>query len=264
MIIDISQYNNVTDWDKVAKNVDGVIMRLGYRGYINGGLVRDKKFVKNYAECKKRGIPFGIYFVTQAISDMEVISECEFILANVDIDKCKLGIWLDDEYSTHKELKGRRDTIANDLRTYLVNVFIDYFKNRDKLCGLYTGDYWLVDKLIYDKLRVDYYWIARYGINNGTINKKPTHKHIIHQYTSVGKCDGIAGNVDLNYTDFKFGEVDFQLPNLNGYGLKIIEALEINGYDSSFAFRKKIAEKIGIKDYIGTAEQNLKMIEILR
>ena len=33
MIIDISYYNTVTDWRRVAESVEGVIIRLGYTGY---------------------------------------------------------------------------------------------------------------------------------------------------------------------------------------------------------------------------------------
>jgi len=32
-IIDLSQFNAVADWTKVAGSVDGVILRAGYRGY---------------------------------------------------------------------------------------------------------------------------------------------------------------------------------------------------------------------------------------
>lgn len=55
------------------------------------------------------------------------------------------------------------------------------------------------------------------------------------------------------------------LPNLSGYnGNSIVDALNSVGYDSSYASRKNLAAKLGIANYKGTAEQNLKMIELLK
>lgn len=54
------------------------------------------------------------------------------------------------------------------------------------------------------------------------------------------------------------------VPDLSGYnGISIVEALQEKGYNSSFSYRKSIAEYLGIEKYAGTANQNLKMIEML-
>lgn len=44
----------------------------------------------------------------------------------------------------------------------------------------------------------------------------------------------------------------------------IVAILDDKGYDSSFASREKIAKLNGIKDYKGTAEQNTKMVKLIR
>jgi len=44
----------------------------------------------------------------------------------------------------------------------------------------------------------------------------------------------------------------------------IVAILDDKGYDSSFASREKIAKLSGIKDYKGTAEQNTKMVKLIR
>lgn len=56
-----------------------------------------------------------------------------------------------------------------------------------------------------------------------------------------------------------------EIPSLAKYkGHSIVEGLKSVGYDSSFASRKVLAAKLGIKSYRGTAEQNTKMLEILK
>ena len=47
-------------------------------------------------------------------------------------------------------------------------------------------------------------------------------------------------------------------------GYSIVDYLKSIGQASDFASRKKLAEQLGIKDYRGTADQNLKMLDMLR
>ena len=42
--IDISEFNTITDWSKVKKNVDCVIIRMGLRGSRDGKIRFDKKY----------------------------------------------------------------------------------------------------------------------------------------------------------------------------------------------------------------------------
>jgi Lyzozyme M1 (1,4-beta-N-acetylmuramidase) len=43
-------------------------------------------------------------------------------------------------------------------------------------------------------------WLPSYGINDGTVanSRKPTHPYDLWQYTSVGRVNGITGNVDMS------------------------------------------------------------------
>ena len=77
-ILDVSHYNTVTDWAKVKNAVDGVMLRVGYRGYSSGKIAMDNKFREYATACKKVGLPFGVYFMSQAITDAE--GEAEAIL----------------------------------------------------------------------------------------------------------------------------------------------------------------------------------------
>lgn len=54
------------------------------------------------------------------------------------------------------------------------------------------------------------------------------------------------------------------LPNLSGYsGVSIVDGLKSVGADSSYAYRKTLAEQLGIAGYSGTAAQNLEMLRKL-
>lgn len=54
------------------------------------------------------------------------------------------------------------------------------------------------------------------------------------------------------------------LPDLSGYsGVSIVDGLKSAGADSSYSYRKTLAEKLGIAGYSGTAAQNLEMLRKL-
>lgn len=54
------------------------------------------------------------------------------------------------------------------------------------------------------------------------------------------------------------------LSNKSYNGVSIVDALNQIGADSSFNYRSKLANSNGISNYIGTAEQNTKMLEMLK
>lgn len=54
------------------------------------------------------------------------------------------------------------------------------------------------------------------------------------------------------------------LPDLSGYrGVSIVDGLKSVGADSSYTYRKTLAEQLGIQGYSGTAAQNLEMLRKL-
>lgn len=54
------------------------------------------------------------------------------------------------------------------------------------------------------------------------------------------------------------------LPKYTGKSNSLVDALKALKVDSSFTYRKKIANKNGIKAYIGTASQNIKLLTLLK
>lgn len=54
------------------------------------------------------------------------------------------------------------------------------------------------------------------------------------------------------------------LPDLSGYsGVSIVDGLKFVGADSSYTYRKRLAEQLGISGYSGSAEQNMEMLRKL-
>ena len=96
--IDISQWVEDIDFTAVKKyGVEYVILRLGYRGYTEGGLFSDENFEKYIKAAQKAGLKVGVYFVTQAISEDEAVEEAEYVLKYISGHKIEMPVYIDME-----------------------------------------------------------------------------------------------------------------------------------------------------------------------
>lgn len=195
-VIDVSQFNKITNWSKIAKGCDGVIIRVGYRGYGQGSLVLDKNFKINIAGASAAEIPLGVYFVTQAITEQEARQEAKFTINLVKGYKLSFPIFIDSE-NGEPNGKGRADRgkLTKAQRTAILAAFCDEVEKAGYKAGVYAGEYWFSNDTNLAGLSKYYIWVAKYSKN------KPSIKYNAWQYTSTGSIDGIAGNVDISDFD---------------------------------------------------------------
>ena len=65
-IIDVSRYQGTIDWDKLAGKIGGAMLKTVSTNKSFGGIYIDPQFERNYAACKRLGIPVGVYYYTYA------------------------------------------------------------------------------------------------------------------------------------------------------------------------------------------------------
>jgi hypothetical protein len=76
MGIDVSYHQGSIDWAAVkASGVEYVIIRMGYRGYVSGTIVKDPMFDTYMKGAKAAGLRVGVYFFSQAITEQEAVDE---------------------------------------------------------------------------------------------------------------------------------------------------------------------------------------------
>lgn len=81
-IMDVSRYQGTIDWEKVKASgkVDGVMIRA--MGNSAEGLpskpYTDPQFARNYAECKRMGIPCGVYGYFKAVDREQADKELAY------------------------------------------------------------------------------------------------------------------------------------------------------------------------------------------
>lgn len=189
--IDVSKWNKEIDWEAVAQSgVDYAIIRVGYRGASTGALVEDPYFRKNMAGAQKAGIKIGLYFFTQAVTEVEAVEEASMALSLCAENKITYPIFIDTEGAGGS---GRADALDKEMRTAVCAAFCETVKSAGYDAGVYASRNWHNNRLNSAQLENYVIWLAEYSA-------KPAYAGIYHmwQYTSNGSIPGIEGRVDLN------------------------------------------------------------------
>lgn len=196
-IIDVSKHNGHIEWDRVKDQIEGAILRIGYRGYNkNGSLHKDPTFLENDRLCEAYKIPREFYFFPTDITEHECIESAIWIL-NLLRKYSHMGItiWLDSEWSNNGHT-GRSDKLTRDTRTDMLLSVRDKIL---KICpnwrvGVYASQSWFYDHLNLAILMQHHVplWVARWGTGAPDIMCE------LWQYSSKGVIEGISGWVDLS------------------------------------------------------------------
>lgn len=192
-IIDLSRHNTVSDWNKVAKSVSGVILRLGYRSYGGGVITTDKKYNEFLTQVKSHNIPYGIYFFPTSINEAEANAEADYILRMVSGLNLSFPIYLDSEIADTKTHNGRSDKLDKETRTRLLKIILDRLKAKGYDCGVYASTSWLNNQLNMSKLNGYKVWVAQYNTvctYGGSYN--------MWQYSSKAQINGVVGDCDVS------------------------------------------------------------------
>lgn len=96
--IDVSEHQLDIDWQQVAgAGIDYVYIRVGRRGYTEGGLFEDPYFKANVQGAQAAGLKVGVYMFSQAITVQEAIEEARFVLERISDYNITLPVVFDWE-----------------------------------------------------------------------------------------------------------------------------------------------------------------------
>lgn len=195
-VIDVSEWQGDIDWAKAkADGVEGVIIRLGY----GEGNNADKKAQRNISECKRLGIPFGIYWYSYADTPSIAKEEGADVVAKLK----QFGVNPSDlAYPVYYDLekwtwKGHQPSTDPNVYNDIVNNWYSVLQSGGyKNLSVYSYTSYLQGPLKHADIYAKTMWVAQYGARMG-FDSFPTNSRG-WQYTSSGKVDGISGNVDMN------------------------------------------------------------------
>ena len=193
--IDVSLHQGVIDWDTVknVEKIDFVIMQAGY-----GRLASqtDPQFERNYAECKRLGIPCGCYWYSYAVTAEEAKLEAAACLEVIKGKKF--------EYPIYFDIEEKRQELGMGKVTAMVKAFCEALEAAGYWVGIYSYKVFLetyIDKATRTRYAV---WLAHYiretnykdpyGIWQYAVAGHPQHDII-----GKKKVAGINAQCDLDY-----------------------------------------------------------------
>lgn len=194
--VDVSDHQQVIDWAKVKESgISFAIIRVGYRGFTEGGLVADEQFEANIQGALENGIDVGVYFFSQAMTVKEAQEEADYVLERVEGYPLAYPVVFDWEYITHaaEGVVPRTEDATSAQITAFTKAFCERIEENGYIPAYYTNK-----NMAYDafdlQILADYdFWLAEY-------TKAPSffYDFQMWQYTDSGVVPGIPVEVDLN------------------------------------------------------------------
>ncbi len=191
---DISQYNTIQQYTLLKEHFDGVVVRVGYRGYSAGTIKEDALFAKHMQGLIENRIPYGFYFMGQAVTEQEAISEAEYCHEMTKSYSPALPVYYDSELSNPKG-DGRADHLSRRMRTDITKAFCEKILQLGMRAGVYASKSWLETNLYAEELAEYSIWVARYNASLGY------HEidYDMWQYTSDYSIPGLNTRLDRSY-----------------------------------------------------------------
>lgn len=194
VLIDVSHHQGAIDWAKVPYRA---IVRIGYRGYGSGKLMKDEQYEANLAGAKANNKLLGFYFFSQAITVEEAREEADFCAS---LAPTGYPLFFDSEWGHTTKTgvhDGRADNLTKAQRTACARAFCVRAAALGYQPGIYTFTSFATANIDYEGLCKDYIgWLADTRANYDT-----SLPRYIHQYsqTAKGGVPGITEVVDLNH-----------------------------------------------------------------
>lgn len=203
-IMDVSRYQGVIDWDAVKANgkVDGVMLKTvstnGRLSKRKDGLYIDPTFERNYAECKRVGLPVGVYYYTYATDKQMADAELDLLKTALTGKTFELPISVDVEDNKIKKLSTQELT---DLAAYALGTV----ERWGFYALLYVGLYFAQTELYMGGAALRPYdvWLARYPKDQRKTKPEDKPKTAfafgMWQYTRTARMPGVSTNVDMSH-----------------------------------------------------------------
>lgn len=195
-VIDVSSWQGNVNWTAVkAAGIQGAIIRIGY-----GNDIADSKAQRNISECRRLGIPFGLYHYSYAYNASFATAEGESVARflkryGVSVKDLAYPIYYDLEAWSWSE--HTRPSAPAAYRG-IVNAFYAALTKAGygSRLGVYSYTSYLTTALNDPSIHRRTSWVAQYGANMGFSGLTSDFRG--WQYSSQGSVRGVSGSVDLN------------------------------------------------------------------
>lgn len=211
--IDISEWQKGLDYTTMAKSLDFVILREGYRQ------TKDKMFATHVAGFRAARVPIkAVYHFIYALNNQDAEREAESCIRNVESAGLPKStyIFADFEYDSVTKAAAKGVKLGATECQLFTKTFCETIKAAGYPTGIYTNqDY--AKRMYGDKILAEYpLWYAQYS---GT---SPNRSCMIWQYGSTGRVPGFYENLDM---DIWFEDTETEVTEVTDVSAETIDQL---------------------------------------
>lgn len=197
--IDVSAYQGEINWTKVSNaGIDFAMLRI-ITGKSSNSTTLDTQFENNYRRARRNDVKVGVYRYSYATTASGARREATKVIEALNGRALDYPIVMDVEDSS--VLSG---TASNYARSRIILAFKEVVEDAGYRFALYANKNWLDNYLDMDMLSGCDIWIARWRSVDKGHGYTGKGTVTMWQYSSSGRVDGIAGDVDLDicYRDY--------------------------------------------------------------
>lgn len=190
--VDVSDLQGKIDWERVSEDgIDFAMIRLGRRGYTEGNIYLDNYYYENVSGVQSEGMPFGVYFFSQAITEDEAIKEANFVIKHLSGSGISYPVVFDHE--PVESADGRANNLSKNELTHITKAFCQKIEDAGYTPMIY-GNAFDMERLNLNDLKGIDVWYAEYE------SSQPTGQFdfAMWQYSSTANVSGINTQADLS------------------------------------------------------------------
>ena len=187
--IDVSKWQGDFNFNRLKlANISFVIIKIGGA---DDGYYQDSKFSRNYAECKRLGIPVGCYYYGNARNKTDAHKELDHIL--------KLLNGKDFDYPFFYDVEGTMIKAGKRALTDIIKIVLDGTTAAGIYSGLYMSEWYINNSLYDEELTMYDHWVAKYS----------TEKPVIYSGSKITMWQNGTMSISGEQIDSNYCYVDY-------------------------------------------------------
>ena len=206
--IDVAKYQGTIDWAEVAASgADFAMVRLGYRGMVEGEITEDSNARYNLQEAERAGLKLGAYFFSTAITAEEAMEEANWVADFLAPYPITYPVAYNCEGFGDPE--NRQYHLSKYDRTDIALAFLKQLEKRGYEAMFYASKNEMEENTKWEVTRIegDYkIWVAQYPELPYPQTEQSSYSrvHQMWQFTREGKVPGIPVGVDVDIAYFGY------------------------------------------------------------
>lgn len=192
--LDLSEYQQGIDFDKIKEEYDFVILRAGFTGYGDGvSKHKDSTFEEFYNSAKERELDVGAYYYSCANSYEKGAEEARFLYENVLKGKTfEYPIYIDVE-------ENRYQKVGKIQMAEAIKGFCDYLESVGYYAGVYANNNYFNNYIETNMLSSYPKWLAYWTSNKPSFSYG---EYGLWQNSNSGYIDGFRVDTNYSYKDY--------------------------------------------------------------